>query len=651
MCGIAGYLEGPSGRSLNSRVIGLMTDRIAHRGPDDSGAWTDADAGVALGHRRLSILDLSAAGHQPMASKCGRYIVVFNGEIYNHRQLRAELDSAGGEDWRGHSDTEVMLACVSRYGVDATLPMLNGMFAIAIWDRQQRELHLARDRFGEKPLYYGRIGKIFAFASELKAFRPLPDFAPELNRDALTQFLRHNYVPAPHSIWKDIYKLEPATHLVVDQFGHVRSSRCYWSVADVAMRAAAQPYDRSAPVDDLEQLLRRAVGLRMEADVPLGAFLSGGIDSSLIVALMQAQSSRRVKTFTIGFDNRALNEAEHAKAVAAHLRTDHHELYVSSKDALDTVPHLPLIWDEPFADSSQIPTLLVSRMARETVTVAMSGDGGDELFGGYSRYFLTQKIWNATGGLPIAMRPALSRLLRSPMTGSIASAVNQLLPASRRHSAIKDRLPKVADVIEAHDYMAVYHKLISHFDDPGALVKGGSEPPHRFDQAPLDLGSPIHQMMFMDTLTYLPDDILVKVDRASMAVSLESRVPFLDPEVFEFAWGLPIEYKIKGGSGKHILRELLYRHMPRQLIDRPKMGFGVPLGEWLRGPLSGWASDLLSPERLAREGIFEAEPISKMLRDQLSGQRDFHYKLWTILMFQAWYAEHLSAQSSASEAN
>lgn len=646
MCGIAGFLTGRDDRLPLSTHVRAMTDCIAHRGPDDEGLWIDQEHGVGLGHRRLSILDLSPAGHQPMASGCGRYVTVYNGEIYNFRTLKAEVEAATTIEWRGHSDTEVMLAAISLWGVEKTLPKLNGMFAMAIWDRRLQRLHLARDRFGEKPLYYAKVGGTFLFGSELKALKTHPAFKAELDRDALTLYLRHNYIPAPHTIWKGVSKLEPASHLTIEADGTVGDPQSYWSFKQVALAGVSNPLpDGPANIDALEAVLMQAVGLRMEADVPLGAFLSGGIDSSLIVAMMQRQSTRPAKTFTIGFSDKAYNEADVAKAVARHLHTEHHELYVTPNDALALIPSLPTIWDEPFSDSSQIPTYLVSRMTRQNVTVALSGDAGDELFGGYNRYILGDRIWSATGWMPPALRSALGNVLRSPTTGTIAQFVSGLMPAAYRHNAIRDRLPKVAAVLESQDHQQLYRHLVSHLSDPASLVLGGHEPTTLLNHPSPDLEDPIHTMMYLDTLTYLPGDILTKVDRASMAVSLETRVPFLDPDVAAFAWRLPMSAKIRGGTGKHILRQLLYRHVPQAIIDRPKMGFGVPIEDWLRKPLVEWADSLLSRERLTRDGVFAVEPVVRMWEEHRSGKRRWHYQLWDILMFQAWYEGQTSGLS------
>ncbi|WP_294308024.1 asparagine synthase (glutamine-hydrolyzing) [uncultured Sphingomonas sp.] len=649
MCGIAGFLSNRAENIPFPSIIRRMTDRIAHRGPDDAGAWADDENGIALGHRRLSILDLSSSGHQPMPSACGRYTAVYNGEIYNFRALKAEIEAVSTVTWRGHSDTEIMLAAVSLWGFEATLLKLNGMFAIALWDRQTRTLHLARDRFGEKPLYYTQKNGAFIFASELKAMQAHPSFTAEINRDALTLYLRHNYIPAPHTIWQGVFKLEPGCHLAVHADGTVEAPRPYWSFEQAALAGVAEPFVEGPHlIDELEQVLTRAVGLRMEADVPLGAFLSGGIDSSLIVALMQRQSARPVKTFTIGFSNKDFNEAEVAKAVAGHLKTEHHELYVTPDDALAIIPSLPQIWDEPFSDSSQIPTYLVSRMTRENVTVALSGDAGDELFGGYNRYFLADRIWRAIGWMPPRLRASVGHMLRAPMAGNAAQFINGLMPAARRHHAVRDRLPKLAEVLEANNHRQLYRHLVSHFSDPASLVLGGQEPKTLLDREPPDLGNPIHAMMYMDTLMYLPGDILTKVDRASMAVSLESRIPFLDPDVVDFAWRLPLSSKVRDGKGKHVLRELLYRHVPQAIIDRPKMGFGVPIDEWLRGPLLGWADDLLNADRLRKDGIFAVEPIVRMWEEHRTGKRRWHYQLWDILMFQAWYTHQTADNLTVS---
>lgn len=634
MCGIAGFV---SARELDfDAAVRAMTGVIRHRGPDDEGVWIDPQAGVALGHRRLSIVDLSPGGHQPMVSASGRYILVYNGEIYNHQALRRDLETAGAAPgWRGHSDTEVMLAAIEHWGIEPTLKRLNGMFAFALWDRHDRSLTFARDRMGEKPLYYGVHGDTLLFGSELKALTAHPAFRPEIDREALGDFMRLGYVPAPASIWRGIRKLPPASWMTVaiDRLDRLDPVR-FWDIADAARRGTAAPRTAGPDLtDDLESLLSDAVRLRMEADVPLGAFLSGGIDSSLVASLMQANASSPVRTFSIGFDDPAFNEAEHAKAVAAHLGTSHTELYVGMDAARDLLPALPEIWDEPFADSSQIPMFLVSRLAREHVTVALSGDGGDELFGGYNRHVTGARIWSRAASLPAPVRQLAGRALSHKLTGSLAEKAAGLLPGNRRMAGIAARLPKVGAVIGARSPMDFYGRLISQWQDeplvPGARAALSlPEPPPFADFR--------DTMMFLDMTTYLPDDILVKVDRAGMGASLEGRVPLLDHRVVEFAWQVPLEAKIRDGRGKMILREILDRHVPRSLIERPKAGFAIPVGRWLAGPLRPWVEALIDPRRIAAEGYLDGALVADVWRRFLAGDVQLETRLWCILMFQAW---------------
>jgi asparagine synthase (glutamine-hydrolysing) len=640
MCGIAGYWGGME-RADALDLATRMANAIVHRGPDDSGVWLDVEAGIALGHRRLSILDLSPAGHQPMASLSGRYVIAFNGEIYNHLDLRREL---GAWAWCGHSDTETLLAGFEIWGFQKTLQRAVGMFAIALWDKEERSLTLARDRMGEKPLYYGWQGNTFLFGSELKALKAHPVFRGEIDRGALTLLLRHNYIPAPYSIYTGIHKLQPGTWLQIPSGMGMNAAlesepKAYWSLRDVVSAGQAAPFAGSETdaVNALEVLAKDAVRQQMMADVPLGAFLSGGVDSSTVVALMQAQSSRPVKTFTIGFSEEDYNEAVHAKAVARHLGTEHTELYVSAQQAMEVIPRLPGLYCEPFADSSQIPTFLVSQLAKQHVTVSLSGDAGDELFCGYNRYQLTEKLWHKLALVPAQLRASVAEGITA-LSPAAWDRLAGIIPGAGRYAALGDKLHKGAGVLASTTVDELYMGMVSHLRSPADWVIGGQEPPTHLTGLRPDLDGlgAVERMMALDTISYLPDDILVKVDRAGMGVSLESRVPFLDHRLVEFAWSLPLTYKLREGQTKWPLRQVLYRHVPRELIDRPKMGFGVPLHDWLRGPLRDWAEDLLGEVRLQREGYFHPAPIRKIWAEHLSGRRNWMAQLWNVLMFQAW---------------
>ncbi|MCU7879177.1 MAG: asparagine synthase (glutamine-hydrolyzing) [Candidatus Thiodiazotropha sp. (ex Lucinoma aequizonata)] len=645
MCGIAGILNSSqSGDTLLANAR-RMADTLVHRGPDDNGVWMERDQGLALAHRRLSILDLSQEGHQPMASACGRYRIVFNGEIYNHATLRNELEHTGVTGWHGHSDTEVMLAAIATWGIPAALERFSGMFAFALWDRETRSLTLARDRVGEKPLYYGYNGKLFLFGSELKALRAHPDFKSEINRHSLALMQRLAYIPAPYSIYQGIHKLPPGTLLTI-QPGHRVEFRpeSYWSARRVAEQGQHALFNgtEEEALDTLEHLLSNTISQQMIADVPLGAFLSGGVDSSITVALMQVQSSRPVKSFTIGFWEDSFNEAENAKAVATHLGTDHTELYISPKQALDVIPLLPELYDEPYGDSSQIPTYLVSQLARQQVTVSLSGDGGDELFGGYNRYHWVKQLWHKLSWAPVPLRRVLANRLTalSPTTWDrIFNALRPVTPVSLRHQNPGDKVHKLAQIVAACDPEEIYWSLVSLWKDPEVLVLDSHEPVTVFTDPTqrTNLAELEHRMMLMDTLTYLPDDIMVKVDRAAMGVSLETRLPLLDHKLLEFAWSLPLEMKIRGNEQKYLLRKLLYRHVPASIIERPKMGFGIPLADWLRGPLRDWSEALLDERRLGEEGYFNPAMVQRYWKEHLSGQHNWSYHLWNVLTFQAWH--------------
>jgi asparagine synthase (glutamine-hydrolysing) len=623
-----------------------MADQLVHRGPDDSGVWVDGEAGIALGFRRLSIVDLSPAGHQPMTSSSGRYVIVFNGEVYNFGELRRDLESRG-HSFRGHSDTEVMLEAVSEWGLEEAVKKFVGMFAFALWDRRERVLYLVRDRLGIKPLYWGWQHKTFLFGSELKALRVHPDFDPEINCGALALYLRYGYIPQPYSIYQGIWKLPPGHILSLragaqTTFGLSRTAS-YWSAKEVYENGAANPFRGSEgeAIEELDRLLRDSVRLRMIADVPLGAFLSGGIDSSTVVALMQAQSNRPVKTFTIGFHAQEFDEAAQAKSVADHLGAEHTELYVTPREALDVIPKLPILYDEPFADSSQIPTYLVSALTRRHVTVSLSGDGGDELFGGYQRYCNARQFWETVRWFPHFTRKALARFIRvcKPTTyDRLVGGLGPLLPRLARPSSVGERMYRLAEVTTVKNPEELYRQLVSYWKSPTEVVLNANEPSALLTQSSAwaRLADISQRMMFLDLATYLPDDILTKVDRASMGVSLEARVPILDHRVVEFAARVPLSMKICSGQGKWLLRQVLYRYVPRELVERPKMGFSVPIEDWLRGPLRDWAEGLLNQDRLRREGFFRSEPIGKLWAEHLSAQRNWQGHLWNVLMFQAW---------------
>ncbi|HXC24641.1 MAG TPA: asparagine synthase (glutamine-hydrolyzing) [Gemmatimonadaceae bacterium] len=644
MCGFAGYWTSSSAGVTPAGVLAAMTQCIVHRGPDDAGEWYEQAAEVGLGFRRLAILDLTPAGHQPMTSASGRYVVIFNGEIYNFAALREEL-SAVGCVFRGHSDTEILLAAVERWGVVEAIRRCVGMFAIALWDREQRTLHLVRDRFGEKPLYYGVMRGALLFGSELKALQAHPAWAGEIDRGAVSLFLRHNYVPAPYTIYRDVRKVVPGT-IVTFQDGRFESPSVttYWSALDMVQQSAADPMQGSDEemIDQLDATLRRTIREEMIADVPLGAFLSGGVDSSALVALMQAQSSAPVRTFTIGFNEVGYNEATYAKAVAAHLGTDHTELYVTPEEARAVIPRLPTIYDEPFADSSQIPTFLVAQLARRHVTVSLSGEGGDELFAGYNRYFWGERLWRRLQPIPRAIRGALGRSLRTVPPhrwDTIIGTATSVMPKRYRVVTPGHKVHKTAAFLGADSPDEMYRTVMTHWPDPAA-VTGTAEPRTILTSSDAWPGfdDVVQRMMYFDMVTELPDDILVKVDRATMAVSLESRAPFLDHRVAEFAWRIPMHQKIRHGQGKWLLRQLLYRYVPKTLIERPKMGFGVPIDSWLRGPLREWAEELIAPSRLEREGFFAPAAISTAWHEHQTGQRNNAHLLWGVLMFQGWLA-------------
>ena len=643
MCGLAGFLGGRFNQDNATHFLQKMADSMSHRGPDDSGVWFDEPSQIGLGHRRLSILDLSAAGHQPMMSHNGRYVFVFNGEIYNHQALRRELTVNESIDWRGHSDTETLLAGFEAWGIQATIEKAVGMFAFAVWDKKDRVLTLGRDRVGEKPLYYGWQQGSFLFGSELKALTLHPAFHAKVDRNALPLLLRYSTIPAPHSIWQGIQKLMPGCLLSLSPERPEPKITAYWSAVSTIDSCVRNPFIGSAEeaVLGLERVLHQSISQQMVADVPVGVFLSGGVDSSTVVALMQAQSSRPVRSFSIGFHEAKHNEAPFAKAVAAHLKTDHTEFYVRSEDTLSVIAKLPYIYDEPFADSSQVPTFLVSQLAKQQVQVSLSGDGGDELFCGYNRYVMVSGLWRKFSMLPISIRRMVAKIIYSCPVGrwdQLFNALNKALPRHVMMAHMGDKFHKGAGVIASPTHLDLYRGLISAWNDPASVVLGASEPSTLLTsyQASPHIPSITEEMMALDLMTYLPDDILTKVDRAAMGVSLETRVPFLDHRVIDFAWKLPLDYKLRKGVSKWALREVLYKYVPKHLIERPKMGFGMPIDEWLRGSLRDWAEALLDKQRLADEGFFEPHVVRQKWEEHLTGRYNWQSPLWSVLMFQAW---------------
>ncbi len=646
MCGFAGFFSHGENNANATVVCREMVNTLVHRGPDDSGVWVDDQAGIALGHRRLAIQDLSPEGHQPMVSLSGRFIVVFNGEIYNFLELKQELEREGVR-FRGHSDTEVLITSVERWGLKRSIQKFVGMFAFALWDRKEQVLTLVRDRLGEKPLYYGWQGRAFLFGSELKSLRVHPDWVGEIDRDVLALYMRHNYVPEPYSIYKGIAKLMPGTMLCLPSNSSPETKPdilTYWSAKAMAEYGTENHllFSDEEAIEQLDGLLRCSIRGKMLADVPLGAFLSGGIDSSTVVALMQAESSRPVKTFTIGFHEEGYNEAEQAKLIARHLGTEHTELYVTAKQALDVIPQIPTLYDEPFSDSSQIPTFLISEMTRQHVTVALSGDGGDELFCGYNRYKTAIAMWNKLGWMPNGVRKSLTYLLKAIPVGVLDKTFFWIDPVFERYGrsgSAGDKLHKLADVLAMKLPDCLYADLVSHWRDTSSLVVGANEPLTVFTDPmrQAELKDFSQRMMFLDMVSYLPDDILCKVDRASMGVSLEARVPLLDHRVVEFAWRLPLSMKMRNGQSKWLLRQVLYKYVPSEMMEMPKMGFGVPIDVWLRGPLREWAEELLGEARLKREGFLNPSPIRKKWEEHLSEKRNWHYYIWDVLMFQAWF--------------
>jgi asparagine synthase (glutamine-hydrolysing) len=644
MCGFSGFFSSDTSIANDAKsILAKMNDVIEHRGPDSSGLWVNDDRTIGLGHRRLSILDVSDLGNQPMSLPERKLTIVYNGEIYNHLRLREELEATNKVKWISNSDTETLLQCISCWGIDHTLSKATGMFSFALVNEISNIIYLARDRFGEKPLYLykSKSSNCFVFGSDLSSFKVFPKFEKTIDRNAISLFLRHNYIPSPYTIYENVTKVFPGTIVEINLANRTTVSRKYWSAPEAINNSLSNPFKGqfSEAVDQLDGLMKRVVSGQMISDVPLGAFLSGGIDSSAIVAMMQSLSSKPIKTFSIGFDDSEFNESEYARKVASYLGTDHTEYIVTEREALNTIPTLNKVFTEPFADSSQIPTILVSRLAKTKVTVSLSGDAGDELFGGYNRYLYASRMYNQMKKVPKPVKYMIKSLIK----GVDPAIWNKMLPFARINN-IGEKLHKFSDVINMHDSMQLYIKMISHFDHPAELVYGGTEPKTLLtgyaNLSSLDHLDDISKMMAYDTITYLPDDILVKVDRSSMYSSLESRVPFLDHRVFDFAWSLPMDYKVKNGIGKRVLREMLFRYVPQEIFNRPKMGFGIPLSKWLRGSLREWVEDTLSYDSLKKYGVLNPHHIRILVDNHMTKKEDNGYKIWDLLMIQSWLNEN-----------
>jgi asparagine synthase (glutamine-hydrolysing) len=632
MCGIAGIIK--LDKEVSHEELLIMSQKLVHRGPDDSGIWINGNIGFA--HRRLSVIDLTLAGHQPMHSFSDRYTIVFNGEIYNHLELRKQLNFV---DWNGKSDTETLLVCIELWGLDKTLNKINGMFSFALWDSEKKITHLTRDRVGEKPLYYGWQGENFLFGSELKSLKAHPKFQANIDRKSLSLYFRFNYIPTPYSIYENIYKLQPGSVLSLRQGEKKYKIRKYWSIEDRAISSVHNSLSGSEDdlINELEHHITRSIKQKMVSDVPLGAFLSGGIDSSIVVGIMQSLSSQPIKTFTIGFEDEVFDEAKDARLIAKHFGTDHHELYVTAQDVIDVIPLLPSLYDEPFSDASQIPTYLVSKLAKQEVTVSLSGDGGDELFCGYNRYHITKELWDKISKLPLFVRKYVSLFLLS-IPIKIWNKFEFFSLISGKYNNLGVKIHKGARVLHSNSLMELYGNLLSNWKVSDGLVLGGHDVKIQNLSSSNRIAnfSNIEKMMLWDFQSYLPDDILVKLDRASMGCSLEGRVPFLDHDLIEFSWRVPVEYKYRDKKGKWILRQVLHKYVPKKLIDRPKSGFTLPLANWLRGDLKVWAESLINTERLNREGILNADIVSKKWKEHQAGDNDWSNQLWSVLMFQSW---------------